>query len=511
MTPTFCSTAAILAGNQAGQELVESLSVLTGADVAASDDDTGHASLGGDWDLEFAVGSIETDLVFSMDLQSNWSDLMAIQTVRDNFGSDSYSINDGSVAWSGSWTENDTSGGGSSGGNIKIDGAFGLRLKTWSSSENIYRQVDLSTAVWATLTYNVDSGMSGDTTCVEISSNGGSSWTTLIDYSSTVDTFESFDITAYASVNTQIRFRSMSNGNDSIYFDNIQIEYDDVLAPGGVESDLNLWLRADAGVSTSGGKVDQWDNQIATSPLTDVSASSGERPTFNASTLNFNPVISFDGIDDHLAATSILGSALFSSNATSIYTVTSLNNTGEVILQWEDNVLGTSNRVNIEDELRFDFGDLTADKYTTASPTDGYHILNAVATPSSPVNLSFNVDGLQTTPLGASGNNPLTLTNPGDFFLGQYPGGSYNDDIDLGEVIIFGSDLSRTRASTGRLLPGHQIWDHVGPDSSHRLRRFSGDGRLGRSHQCNIQPRHCGYRARFDVDIGSNAITHHQW
>ena len=44
----------------AGEDAVATLSELTGADVAASDDLTGAAELGGDWDLELNVGSVET-------------------------------------------------------------------------------------------------------------------------------------------------------------------------------------------------------------------------------------------------------------------------------------------------------------------------------------------------------------------------------------------------------------------------------------------------------------------
>lgn len=61
-----------LASNQDGQVLVESLGILTGADVAASTDATGHASLGGDWDLEHHSGAIESKLAFSSELQGEW-------------------------------------------------------------------------------------------------------------------------------------------------------------------------------------------------------------------------------------------------------------------------------------------------------------------------------------------------------------------------------------------------------------------------------------------------------
>ncbi|HBJ36743.1 MAG TPA: hypothetical protein DDZ51_18705, partial [Planctomycetaceae bacterium] len=52
--------------------LVDSIAMLTGADVAASDNLTGHSDLGGDWDFEYVVGSIETQVAVSQDVQSQW-------------------------------------------------------------------------------------------------------------------------------------------------------------------------------------------------------------------------------------------------------------------------------------------------------------------------------------------------------------------------------------------------------------------------------------------------------
>ncbi|MEL7086591.1 MAG: DUF4347 domain-containing protein [Cyanobacteria bacterium J06597_1] len=49
-------------GTGAGLSLVNDLSAITGADVAVSDDLTGAAALGGDWDLEVASGGIDTDI-----------------------------------------------------------------------------------------------------------------------------------------------------------------------------------------------------------------------------------------------------------------------------------------------------------------------------------------------------------------------------------------------------------------------------------------------------------------
>jgi CSLREA domain-containing protein len=43
-----------------GRALVDMLALLTAADVAASDDRTGHAALGGDWELEYVAGAVES-------------------------------------------------------------------------------------------------------------------------------------------------------------------------------------------------------------------------------------------------------------------------------------------------------------------------------------------------------------------------------------------------------------------------------------------------------------------
>ena len=65
-----------LAASADGQQLLRELSELAQTDVAGSEDLTGAADLGGDWDLEFSVGHIEATAVFSLDVQANWHDLL---------------------------------------------------------------------------------------------------------------------------------------------------------------------------------------------------------------------------------------------------------------------------------------------------------------------------------------------------------------------------------------------------------------------------------------------------
>jgi len=54
-----------LAAGETGQALIQSIANLTGADVAASDDLTGHADSGGDWELEHVVGTVELRIAFN--------------------------------------------------------------------------------------------------------------------------------------------------------------------------------------------------------------------------------------------------------------------------------------------------------------------------------------------------------------------------------------------------------------------------------------------------------------
>ncbi|MDJ0784048.1 MAG: DUF2341 domain-containing protein, partial [Desulfosarcinaceae bacterium] len=67
-----------IAAEDDGQALVGNLATLTGADVAASDDPTGHKDLGGDWELEHHAGSIEATVAPSAQIQASYRELLAV-------------------------------------------------------------------------------------------------------------------------------------------------------------------------------------------------------------------------------------------------------------------------------------------------------------------------------------------------------------------------------------------------------------------------------------------------
>ena len=67
-----------LAKSEGGRDLVNQLAELTQADVAASNDLTGHISLGGDWDLEYSAGTIDSEVTLNADIQQSYEHILPV-------------------------------------------------------------------------------------------------------------------------------------------------------------------------------------------------------------------------------------------------------------------------------------------------------------------------------------------------------------------------------------------------------------------------------------------------
>ncbi|WP_373544705.1 NPCBM/NEW2 domain-containing protein [Chamaesiphon sp.] len=72
-----------VAAGASGQAFIDKIGNLTGADVAASRDLTGNAARGGNWNLEYATGSIETQSPFSSSFINTYSGLLATIFLSD--------------------------------------------------------------------------------------------------------------------------------------------------------------------------------------------------------------------------------------------------------------------------------------------------------------------------------------------------------------------------------------------------------------------------------------------
>ncbi len=66
-----------------GRLLIDQFAELLNIDIAASSDLTGHADLGGDWELEYVVGDVGTSRLTDTSVHGDWYSLLAVYTVSN--------------------------------------------------------------------------------------------------------------------------------------------------------------------------------------------------------------------------------------------------------------------------------------------------------------------------------------------------------------------------------------------------------------------------------------------
>ncbi len=127
------------AGSQ-GVVAVDLLSTITGADVAGSEDNTGSAQRGGDWDLEKQLGSIEAGLIDAPEwdgilapFQISVSSLPALTGVT---GISPTGFGSGGVGMTGVWTNAGTVGG------VAIDLVAQVISVTGGTQVSFWNQLD---------------------------------------------------------------------------------------------------------------------------------------------------------------------------------------------------------------------------------------------------------------------------------------------------------------------------------------------------------------------------------
>jgi hypothetical protein len=158
--------------------------------------------------------------------------------VRDEFNAIAFNGNDGTHNWVNDWQETGESDGPTSGkmqvvtdaqcaaGNCFQIGGGGMGPPT-----SVSREVDLSGATIATLTfsYRRSAGGNGGNVRLKASGNGGTTWTILqtyfMDGSDANQVPQTFDLTPYIAPNTQIQFQRVNNLNRLFYADNVDIAW----------------------------------------------------------------------------------------------------------------------------------------------------------------------------------------------------------------------------------------------------------------------------------------------
>ena len=180
-----------VASGESGIIFVNYLSHLTGADVAASDDLTGSAALGGNWNLEVATGAIESSLGFQSSVLDTYAGvLIRIQAEDYRAGGQGVAYSDTTPANLGGASYRPGDGVDIEGGTLDVGGGFNLSYVepgewlTYSLTLPIAGTYDLAARVASALDgpFNLQVSLNGTalTTLSFVGTGGWQTWTDAV-------------------------------------------------------------------------------------------------------------------------------------------------------------------------------------------------------------------------------------------------------------------------------------------------------------------------------------------
>jgi uncharacterized repeat protein (TIGR01451 family) len=166
------------------------------------------------------------------------------KTFADNFSSASYARQDGTDNWSANWLEGNE-GDGPSAGDIRVESGY-MRISANNKSLSRTANLAITGGAGCAATLNFDRRRNSldnvnDSVTVSISGDGGASFTTLATFAGPTNdgafVAESFNVTAFATANTLVRFQSSATlgGGDEVRFDNVQLQN---TCSGGVKDNI---------------------------------------------------------------------------------------------------------------------------------------------------------------------------------------------------------------------------------------------------------------------------------
>jgi hypothetical protein len=166
----------------------------------------------------------------------------------------------------------------------------------------------------------------------------------------------------------------------------------------------------------------------------------GASPTYNASDINGNPTVSFDGTDDFL---DVAFSALSQPNH--IFVVASFDSVksggANSILFDSDN---STNRHSLYENGNGSWELVGGGLVTDGSSDRNNHIFNALY---NTTNSSFRIDG--TSQLSGVDVGSESLDG---FTVGDFPDGANHADVQVGEILIYPQDKSSIEADVESYL-----------------------------------------------------------
>ncbi len=184
--------------------------------------------------------------------------VQACETFRDEFDAASFSNDDGSLGWAGPWQEDDPAGSGPSSGNVRVGGGV-LSLDDNPNTggvPSLARSADLSAFGSATLRFDFALGdgvdQNADVAVVQVSADGGASWTELEDFSPLpggTSGSRSYTLSSHLATDTTVRIAiTQLYGGSNEYFavDDLEIN----ACPGPPPLPIAHWKLDDASGSS---------------------------------------------------------------------------------------------------------------------------------------------------------------------------------------------------------------------------------------------------------------------
>ncbi|MCE9644909.1 MAG: DUF11 domain-containing protein [Chloroflexi bacterium] len=190
-----------------------------------------HQSFSNHYNRPFIICVILLTVVYST-FALPQSALASPTYVLDNFTTAAYTNQNGTSNWAANWIETNDDGSATTGDVLVTAGALRLNNSVATAAfESVEREINMPINATATFTFDhTETNLeAGDNLVVEIYDGDTALWTTLQAFNGAVaNASHTYDISAYRSANTRIRFRITGGytvNNEFFNADNVRVDY----------------------------------------------------------------------------------------------------------------------------------------------------------------------------------------------------------------------------------------------------------------------------------------------
>jgi hypothetical protein len=241
---------------------------------------------------------------------------------------------------------------------------------------------------------------------------------------------------------------------DTVTFTGVNLNHNDYFSlavpqqgtPGNVSNNLQVWLKADSGITTNNGKVSNWQDSSINQRNYSQSTTT-RQPVVTNNDINFNPAVTFDGSSHTSSDGDLLATDKITyPEATLFFVVKSNKNSGSLLTDdWYQYAFDLNYGINGKVGVNY-YSPGTAYPSSINSPVNEIAIASFNKVSNSGIfNLAIEKDGILTTDAVNTGNS-------NNSFVNRRLAPSFAGDI--AEVIIYDSILDATEETKVRSYLG---------------------------------------------------------